>query len=75
VSISDFKPGNITMIRTAIVAASLALLTSTSFAQYYSYGGYRPSYGYSSYSYQPSYGYGYTRYGYGYSRYGYGRRW
>jgi hypothetical protein len=65
------------MIRTAIVAASLALLTSTSFAQYYSYGGYRPSYGYSSYSYQPSYGYGYTRYGYGYgySRYGYGRRW
>jgi hypothetical protein len=61
------------MIRTAVVAASLALLamTSTSFAQYYSYGGYRPSYGYSSYSYQPSYGYGY-----GYSRYGYGyRRW
>ncbi len=60
------------MIRTAIVAASLALLTSTSFAQYYSYGGYRPSYGYSSYSYsyQPSYGYSY-----GYSRYGYGRRW
>jgi hypothetical protein len=67
------------MIRTAIVAASLALLTSTSFAQYYSYG-YRPSYGYSSYSYQPSYGY--SRYGYGsysyrpsygYSRYGY--RW
>ncbi len=63
------------MIRTAIVAASLALLTSTSFAQYY--GGYRPSYGYSSY--QPSYGYGYSRYGYsyrpsyGYSRYGY--RW
>ncbi len=56
------------MIRTAIVAASLALLTSTSFAQYYSYG-YRPSYGYSSY--QPSYGYSY-----GYSRYGYGyRRW
>jgi hypothetical protein len=70
VSISDFKQRNITMIRTAIVAASLALLTSTSFAQYYSYGGYRPSYGYSSYSYQPSYGYGY-----GYSRYGYGRRW
>jgi hypothetical protein len=60
------------MIRTAIVAASLALLTSTSFAQYYSYG-YRPSYGYSSYSYQPSYGY--SRYGYAYSRYGYGRRW
>jgi hypothetical protein len=58
------------MIRTAIVATSLALLTSTSFAQYYSYGGYRPSYGYSSYSYQPSYGYSY-----GYSRYGYGRRW
>ena len=58
------------MIRAAIVAASLALLTSTSFAQYYSYGGYRPSYGYSSYSYQPSYGYSY-----GYSRYGYGRRW
>jgi len=66
------------MIRTAIAAASLALLTSTSFAQYYSYG-YRPSYGYSSYSYQPSYGY--SRYGYsssyrpsyGYSRYGY--RW
>jgi hypothetical protein len=64
------------MIRTAIVAASLALLTSTSFAQYYSYG-YRPSYGYNSYSYQPSYGY--SRYGYsyrpsyGYSRYGY--RW
>jgi hypothetical protein len=59
------------MIRTAIVAASLALLTSTSFAQYY--GGYRPPYGYSSYSYsyQPSYGYSY-----GYSRYGYGyRRW
>jgi hypothetical protein len=60
------------MIRTAIVAASLALLatTSTSFAQYYSYGGYRPSYGYSSYSYsyQPSYGYGYSRYGYGYRR-------
>ena len=58
------------MIRTAIVAASLALLTSTSFAQYY--GGYRASYGYSryGYSYQPSYGYGY-----GYSRYGYGRRW
>jgi hypothetical protein len=55
------------MIRTVIVAASLALLTSTSFAQYYSYG-YRPSYGYSSYSYQPSYGY--SRYGYGY-----GRRW
>ena len=74
------------MIRTAIVAASLALLTSTSFAQYYSYGGYRPSYGYSSYSYgyQPSYGYsryGYSSYqpsygySYGYSRYGYGRRW
>ena len=43
---------------------------STSFAQYYSYGGYRPSYGYSSYSYsyQPSYGYGYSRYGYGYRR-------
>jgi hypothetical protein len=62
----SFEPGNIIMIRTAIVAASLALLTSTSFAQYY--GGYRPSYGYSSYSYsyQPSYGY---------SRYGYGRRW
>jgi hypothetical protein len=63
------------MIRVAIVAASLALLTSTSFAQYY--GGYRPSYGYSSY--QPSYGYsrGYSQpsYGYGYSRYGYGRRW
>ena len=39
------------MIRTAIVAASLALLTSTSFAQYYSYGGYRPSYGYSRYGY------------------------
>jgi hypothetical protein len=60
------------MIRTAIVAASLALLamTSTSFAQYYSSYGYRPSYGYSSYSYQPSYGYGY-----GYSRYGYSRRW
>jgi hypothetical protein len=65
------------MIRTAIVAASLALLTSTSFAQYYSYG-YRPSYGYSSYSYQPSYGYsryGYSSYSYrpsyGYSRYGY----
>ena len=70
------------MIRTAIVAASLALLTSTSFAQYYSYGyqpsygyssySYRPSYGYSSYSYQPSYGYssyGYSRYGYGYRRY------
>jgi hypothetical protein len=59
------------VIRTAIVAASLALLTSTSFAQYY--GGYRPSYGYSSYSssYQPSYGYA----RYGYSRYGYGRRW
>jgi hypothetical protein len=57
------------MIRTAIVAASLALLTTTSFAQYYSYGGYRPSYGYSSYSsYQPSYGYGYSRYGYGYRR-------
>jgi hypothetical protein len=60
------------MIRTAIVTASLALLTmtSTSFAQYYSYGGYRPSYGYSSYSYsyQPSYGYGYSRYGYGYRR-------
>ena len=52
------------MIRTAIVAASLALLTSTSFAQYYSSYGYRPSYGYSSYSYQPSYGY--SRYGYGY---------
>jgi hypothetical protein len=57
------------------------LLTSTSFAQYYSYGGYRPSYGYSS-SYQPSYGYsryGYSSYSYqpsyGYSRYGYGRRW
>lgn len=64
------------MIRTAIVAASLALLTSTSFAQYYSSYGYRPSYGYSSYSYQPSYGYssyGYSNYGY--SRYGYGRRW
>ena len=59
------------MIRTAIVAASLALLTSTSFAQYYSYG-YRPSYGYSAYSYQPSYGYSY-RPSYGYSRYGY--RW
>jgi hypothetical protein len=62
------------MIRTAIVAASLALLTSTSFAQYYSYGSYQPSYGYSrygyGYSYQPSYGYSY-----GYSRYGYGRRW
>jgi hypothetical protein len=61
------------MTRTAIVAASLALLTSTSFAQYYSYG-YRPSYGYSSYSYQPSYGY--SRYGYGYSyrpSYGYSR--
>ena len=71
-SISTFEPGNITMIRTAIVAASLALLTSTSFAQYYSYGGYRPSYGYSSYSYQPSYGY--SSYGYGYSRYGYGYR-
>ena len=57
------------MIRTAIIAASLALLTTTSFAQYYSYGGYRPSYGYSSYSsYQPSYGYGYSRYGYGYRR-------
>ena len=58
------------MIRTAIVAASLALPTTTSFAQYYSYGGYRPSYGYSSYSYsyQPSYGYGYSRYGYGYRR-------
>jgi hypothetical protein len=58
------------MIRTAIVAASLALLTTTSFAQYYSYSGYRPSYGYSSYSYsyQPSYGYGYSRYGYGYRR-------
>jgi hypothetical protein len=54
------------MIRTAIVAASLALLTSTSFAQYY--GGYRPSYGYSTY--HPSYSYSY-----GYSRYGYGRRW
>jgi hypothetical protein len=63
------------MIRTAIVAVSLALLTSTSFAQYYSYGGYRPSYGYSSYSYQPSYGYSRYGYGYGYSRYGYGRRW
>ena len=64
------------MIRTAIVAASLALLTSTSFAQYYSYG-YRPSYGYSSYSYsyQPSYGYSRYGYSYGYSRYGYGRRW
>jgi hypothetical protein len=62
------------MIRTAIITASLALLTmtSTSFAQYYSYG-YRPSYGYSSYnSYQPSYGYGYSRYGY--SGYGYGYR-
>jgi hypothetical protein len=58
------------MIRTAIVAASLALLTSTSFAQYYSYSAYRPSYGYSRYGYQPSYGYSY-----GYSRYGYGRRW
>jgi hypothetical protein len=58
------------VIRTAIVAASLALLTTTSFAQYYSYGGYRPSYGYNSYSYsyQPSYGYGYSRYGYGYRR-------
>jgi hypothetical protein len=57
------------MIRAAIVAASLALLTSTSFAQYYSYGSYRPSYGYSSYSsYQPSYVYGYSRYGYGYRR-------
>jgi hypothetical protein len=68
-SISSFEPREITMIRTAIVAASLALLTSTSFAQYYSYGGYRPSYGYSSYnSYQPSYGYGYSRYGYGYRR-------
>jgi hypothetical protein len=69
------------MIRTAIVAASLALLTSTSFAQYYSYGSYRPSYGYSRYgynSYQPSYGYSYQPsygYSYGYSRYGYGRRW
>jgi hypothetical protein len=65
------------MIRTAIVAASLALLTSTSFAQYYSYGGYRPSYGYNSYSYsyQPSYGYSRYGYSYGYSRYGYGRRW
>ncbi len=62
------------MIRTAIVAASLALLTSTSFAQYYSYG-YRPSYGYSSYSYQPSYGYSRYGYSYGYNRYGYGRRW
>jgi hypothetical protein len=57
------------MIRTAIVVTSLALLTSNSFAQHYSYGGYRPSYGYSSYSsYQPSYGYGYSRYGYGYRR-------
>ena len=68
-TISSLKPRETTMIRTAIVAASLALLTSTSFAQYYSYGGYRPSYGYSSYSYsQPSYGYGYSRYGYGYRR-------
>jgi hypothetical protein len=66
VSISAFELRNITMIRTAIVAASLALLTSTSFAQYY--GGYRPSYGYSTY--HPSYSYTY-----GYSRYGYGRRW
>jgi hypothetical protein len=67
--ISSFEQRETTMIRTAIVAASLALLTSTSFAQYYSYGGYRPSYGYSSYnSYQPSYGYGYSRYGYGYRR-------
>jgi hypothetical protein len=56
------------MIRTAIVAASLALLTSTSFAQYYSYGGYRPSYGYSSYSYSYQPSYGYSRYGYGYRR-------
>jgi hypothetical protein len=71
------------MIRTAIVAASLALLTSTSFAQYYSYG-YQPSYGYSSYSYGYKPSYGYSRYGYssysyrpsyGYSRYGYGYRW
>jgi hypothetical protein len=52
------------MIRISITAAALALLTGTSFAQYYSYG-YRPSYGYSSYSYHPSYGY--SRYGY--SRY------
>jgi hypothetical protein len=68
------------MIRTAIVAASLALLTSTSVAQYYSYGSYQPSYGYSryGYGYQPSYGYSYQPsygYSYGYSRYGYGRRW
>jgi hypothetical protein len=56
------------MIRTAIVAASLALIatTSTSFAQYY--GGYRPSYGYSSYSYSYQPSYGYSRYGYGYRR-------
>jgi hypothetical protein len=54
------------MIRAATVAASLALLTSTSFAQYYSSYGYRPSYGYSSYSYsyQPHYSHGYSRYGY-----------
>jgi hypothetical protein len=36
------------MIRITIAATALALLNSTSFAQYYSYDSYRPSYGFSS---------------------------
>jgi hypothetical protein len=54
------------MIRTAIVAASLALLTSASFA----HGGSQPSSVSFSTSHQSSNGYS----SYGYSRYGYGRR-